>query len=341
MTSRRLADYVSSAEPIVKLPHPYLISYLVVTGEDGVAFQLRRLEGDSAAADGRSSKPLAEALHNPSLSFTEPAHLKSNDRPDESNNTLWGRARRSPGVSTQWSGEKAPTLAQLWLVIYAILTIQPGEEYIRLELSGEGADGLASQLKAVSLAVDHPRRSRNASDAPKELLVLRGNFWQGAGSPFGGRPAWVPEELVTELKSLSSYPMAPLEYTMTDDPWTALCWHPRRPAKPRPGSVIYSRYIPHLQETFSMVALDYASNEHLELFNAWQNDPRVSHGWNITGTLETHRAYLRGVHEDPHQMAIMARFDETYFAYFEVYWAKARPSHDLIMAPAPVSRCVY
>ncbi|KAH8881699.1 hypothetical protein GQ53DRAFT_667300 [Thozetella sp. PMI_491] len=321
MVSRRFADYAASSDPILKLPHPYLTAYFVAQGSDAGSFSLRQQEAAGAAIDG-GRRPLPEQLHSASLTFTEPENLKSSDRPHESNNTLWGRARRSPAVAARWEGAQAPTLAQLWLVVYAIFTIRPGEEYFRLRLTGTGADALAEQLKAVLLAIDHPKASKDATDTPQELLVLRGTFWQGAGSPFGSRPVWVPEDQLTETKSVASYPLAPLEYTMTNDPSTALCWHPRRPSKPRPGSVIYSRYIPHLKENFSMVALDYHNKEHLELFHTWQNDPRVSQGWNETGTLEQHREYLRRADEDPHQMAILARFEDTYFAYFEVYWAK-------------------
>jgi len=73
-----------------------------------------------------------------------------------------------------------------------------------------------------------------------------------------------------------------------------------------------------------MVALDWEDPEHLRLFHEWQNDPRVSQGWNETGTLDQHREYLRKAHVDPHQVTMLARFDDTYFAYFEVYWGKVR-----------------
>lgn len=188
-------------------------------------------------------------------------------------------------------------------------------ELCRLTLDGTGKESLAKQLKAVLLATDHPANG----EAVDELLLLRSTFWQGAGSPFGPQSAWIPEDDTPETpKALSSYPLTPYENVMTN----GTAWHPRRPAKPRPGSVIYSRYIPHLKENFSMIALDWENEEHLKLFHEWQNDPRVSQGWNETGTLEQHRDYLRKQHVDPHQITILARFDDVPFAYFEIYWGK-------------------
>ncbi|KAK1753391.1 acyl-CoA N-acyltransferase [Echria macrotheca] len=303
MASPRLAEFASSSEPILKLPHPHLTAYGVVSVDNG--FRLRQLDG----------KP--RGLDNESLVFSEPTDLKSSDRPHESNNTPWGRARRAPFVSVTY---KTPaTVAQLWLLSYIIFTVRPAEEAFRLSLSGPNSSRLLQQLQTVGLAIAHPRDTSSTQTNTDELLVLRGAFWQGAGSPFGPRPVWAPE---TQDPDLTSFPPLPPNYIMTSDPSTALCWHPRRRSKPQPGSVLYSRYIPHLRETFSMIALDWQDPSHLDLFHAWQNDPRVSQGWNETGTLDQHREYLRKAHEDPHQITILARFDDTPFAYFEVYWAK-------------------
>ncbi|KAK0610570.1 acyl-CoA N-acyltransferase [Bombardia bombarda] len=316
VTIRQLADYSVSSEPLLKLPHPYQTAYRVVKGAEANTYQLQQQQNSS----DDKSRP-ATALHSPSLFFTEPQDLKSSDRPHESINTQWGRARRSPAVAVSWKGAQAPAVGQLWLIAYAIFTVRPAEETFRLELAGANAAQITSQLKTVGLAKSHPAKSSTETAQETELVVLRGAFWQGAGSPFGARPVWVLEEHEHNL-DLASYPLPALDFTMTADPPTALCWHPRRTVKPRPGSVIYSRWIPHLKETFSMVALDYQNKEHLELFHNWQNDPRVSQGWNETGTLDQHREYLRKAHEDPHQITILARFEDTFFAYFEVYWAK-------------------
>lgn len=75
-----------------------------------------------------------------------------------------------------------------------------------------------------------------------------------------------------------------------------------------------------MNEFFSVYALDYINDEHLGLFNKWQNDSRVAQGWNKTGTLDQHR--LRKIQEDPHQIAVLAKFNNTFFSYHEIYWTK-------------------
>ena len=71
-----------------------------------------------------------------------------------------------------------------------------------------------------------------------------------------------------------------------------------------------------------MVALDVKDKKHVDLFHTWQNDPRVSQGWDQSGSIEEHHRYLEEVQADPHQIALLARFEGVEFAYFEVYWAK-------------------
>lgn len=326
---------VAADETIIKLPHPYQTEYTLqkASSPAGVESPVYKLAHKSSSAE----KPLPFELHNASLAFTEPIDLKSSELPPASNNGAWARARRSPCVTFYWDGE-APTLGQAWLVVYTLFTARPGMESFRLELRGQNAAVLGQQLKDVLLAIDHPlkaREQRQPSTKTDEslALVLRSTFWQGAGSPFGPRPVWCPAESPSSLPAsnpLGSYPLTPLFNTMTiasagdpqDPDRYQQSWHPIRPAKPAPGAVVYSRWVPHLKETFSMVSMDYEDAEHLRLFHEWQNDPRVSQGWNETGTLDQHREYLRKIHEDPHQVAVLALWEDTPFAYFEVYWAK-------------------
>uniref|UniRef100_L2FJK8 Aerobactin siderophore biosynthesis protein iucb n=1 Tax=Colletotrichum fructicola (strain Nara gc5) TaxID=1213859 RepID=L2FJK8_COLFN len=316
-----LSALASSNESIIKLPHPYHAEYAVQrafnhdtfagkTAEGGLHFY--RLAPHASNAGTSKQIPVPERLHSENLYFTEPADLKSSELPADSNNSAWARSRRSPSTVFSWDGKTAPTLAQAWLLVYVLWVLRPADELQRLELRGAGAAVLGQQLRDVLLAIEHPVQNDSQKPAATEeqatVVLLRSAFWQGAGSPFGPRPVWLPAESPASLeRPLSSYPLTPLQHTMT---------------APAPGSTVYSRWIPHLRETFSMVALDYHNEEHLRLFHEWQNDPRVSQGWNETGTLDQHREYLRKIDEDPHQFAILAAWEDTFFAYFEVYWAK-------------------
>lgn len=323
---------------ILKLPHPYLTEYTVNQTEDR-QYQLCLKQGSSA-------QPLPCELHSSQLHFSAPADLKSSELPASADNSSWARTRRSPFSTVSWSGT-SPTLAHAWLLLYVLFTVKPGMEMITLQLSGNGAKVLSQQLQDVLLGIQYPKAGKGSRaadvDEPETnstAVVLRSTFWQGAGSPFGPRPVWCPVESPSSLPAsnpLSAYPLTPMEYTLSvasaGDPQDPDRYqqsrHPIRPAKPAPGSIVYSRWIPHLRETFSMVSLDYTDAEHLRLFHEWQNDPRVSQGWNETGTLEQHCDYLRNIHEDPHQLAILAKWDDDYFAYFEVYWAKVcHPTYD-------------
>ena len=329
---------VGAEDTILKLPYPFHTELLVHKAEsaprganaDFPFYQLRERPGSSV-------KALPFKRDHDNIFFSEPVGLKSSELPADSDNSAWARARRSPRSVIAWNGPEAPSAAQSWLLLYVLFTVRPGVETIRLDLCGAQAGSLGAQLNDLLLAIGHPVRVQEQQAPAKRdehaALALRSAFWQGAGSPFGPRPVWCPAESPSSLgggNPLSSYPLTPLEPTLTvmpaGDPQDASrslqSWHPVRPAKPALGAVIYSRWIPHLDETFSMVSLDWQDEEHLRLFHEWQNDPRVSQGWNETGTLEQHRQYLKNIHDDPHQFAILAKWDDAYFAYFEVYWAK-------------------
>jgi len=320
----------------ISLPHPYLTRYHAQPiSKDGTG-STYRISLASPEEQGHNEPPFL--LHGSDLSFSSLAQGHDITIAD---NTAWARARRSPSTTFAWTSVAPPTIAQLWLLVYSYFTVHYSEETIRLDLVGTQAALARDELIAVGLAIPHPA----AIDSPgaketwtvfleNEILLLRSSFWQGAGSPFGTRPVWLPVNDNSSRQPLHTFPLLPATQTITTKFPSARVHtlHPIRPAKPTPGSLIYSRYIPHLGEHFSMVALDYKDPEHLNLFHIWQNDPRVAAGWNESGTIEHHTKYLKDLHEDPHVLTILAKFDDTPFAYFEVYWGKVN-SHLPAMYP--------
>ncbi|KAF4465005.1 aerobactin siderophore biosynthesis iucB [Fusarium albosuccineum] len=306
------SDPFQQQSPIkIRLPHPYLTTYFLEPTAPGK--QSYRLRKADSAEDGT---PFPKVLHDDGLVFTKVPTAESDKIPD-SDNTAWARARRSPVWSLAWESQK-PTLAQVWMFLYTYFTHQLEVEQFRLRLEGSGAESLAESLVLSMVSIDLPKPYKKPDPAAGkdiEVLVLRSAFWQGCLSPLGQKPVWLPT-----WKSENVVPH--LDYVMTPTSEVTLLRHPRRTPKPTRGSLIYSRYIPSLDEHFSLVALDYTNPEHLGLFNKWQNDPRVAAGWNETGTLEEHTVYLRNIDEDPHQFSVLGYFNNTPFAYFELYWAK-------------------
>ncbi|KAJ5084260.1 hypothetical protein NUU61_008839 [Penicillium alfredii] len=298
-----MATSLQPLEPAkIRLPHPYLTTYHLVASskifEGTRSFQLRKADNADEA------QPFPQALHNEQLYFNALQPVISEMAVPPSNNTAWARAQRSPSYTCSWESEPAPTVGQFWLFLYSIFTVQEELETFRLQLQGPNADTVAQALRLSMVAIDHPRPvspTTKFQPTPNELLVLCSAFWQGCASPLGFQPIWLPTWNTA---------VPHLEYTMTS---TEVAHH---------RSVVYSRYIPFLDEHFSLVALDYQDSVHLNLFHTWQNDPRVARGWKETGTLDEHREYLRRKHEDPHTLTVLSRFNETPFSYFEIFWAR-------------------
>jgi hypothetical protein len=316
----------SHSYPLVKLPHPYLATYEVHTVAEGKPKRLK-LEFMSQTRD---AKPLPQSLHHESLSWTHPALPPKDQCPPESNNSAWARACRSPQTVFEWAGTNAPSLGQIWNVIHAIYLAHPTIEQLRLALLGAENSIVRNELLVTGLAIEHPKpwqlTGEESTWSTDEVLILRSSFWQGAASPMGPRPIWIVGEGSDGplRQSLAQYPLMPENYQLTMKfPHEAVyAHHPVRRPKPHPGSLVYSRYIPELNEYFSLEVVDWQNDEHLKLFNVWQNDPRVAKGWNETGTLNQHREYLKRLHLDPHVLCLYGRFDDKRFAYFELYWGK-------------------
>ncbi len=325
IASPRMASHPASNDyPLVKLPHPFLTVYRVRTLETTPPQFALTLENQPS-----HGQPLLSPLHLESLSWLELTRLTAEETPPLSDNSPWARARRSPSTTFQWTGDTTPSLGQIWNVVHAIYLGRPTHEYFRLTLLGEGADIIRAEILSTGLGIQHPQ-PRNAKtknvDYSGDILILRSAFWQGAASPAGPRPIWVVGDGTDNplRTSLAQYPIMPENYRITNgfpnEP--VYTRHPIRRPKPHPGSTVYSRYVPEIDMHFSLEAVNWQDSEHLKLFNKWQNDPRVAQGWNETGTLEQHREYLHKLHVDPHVLCLFGRFDQTRFAYFELYWAK-------------------
>jgi hypothetical protein len=295
----------------IRLPHPYLTTYYLKPSDElHNGTQLLQLQKAK-----EESQPFPEALDNDKLYFGAPRPANP-EVISSADNTAWARAQRSPSCLLSWKGNSVPTVGQVWLFLYATFTVHEEIETFRLQLQGQNAEALAQSIRLSMVAIDHPQPVSNAAEwqSTNELLVLRNAFWQGCASPLGSQPIWLPN-----WNPAKAVPH--LDFTMTSTE-TSHRRHPRRHPKPTPGSVVYSRYIPFLDEHFSLVALDYQNPEHLNLFHTWQNDPRVAKGWKETGTLDQHRDYLRRQHEEPHTLTVLGRFNDTPFSYYEIFWAK-------------------
>src|ERR1700712_1226400 len=135
------------------LPYPYFTRYSAApVSKQPDSNSTWRL---TPVASFSKSEPSFE-LHSSSLIFSSISAGQSSVELPLSNNSQYARARRSPSISVAWTSEDAPTLAQVWLLIYAIFTVYHDEEQIRLTLVGRDTQTIKDELVAAGLAIAHP-----------------------------------------------------------------------------------------------------------------------------------------------------------------------------------------
>ena len=210
------------------------------------------------------------------------------------------------------------SIHQLWAGIYALWVIPQYtmEENIFISLQPDAIENYEEVRRHLLLSGLAYNRL-DLKNQETDLVLSRFAFWQGAGVP-SPEAGWAQNGRYMGMDM--THPLVP---TVTLNKRVATT-HPTRAAKPEPGTTIYRRYVPTLKETITFIALDPDDPIHFEAFHKWQNDPRVSQGWNETGDEEHHKRYLWAQWEDPHTFPVLAAWDGKLFGYFEFTWAKVK-----------------
>jgi hypothetical protein len=194
-----------------------------------------------------------------------------------------------PGLQLAVSAGAASPAAMLRATLAALESLISDDASVTaIRLDGDGWADIAGALL----------REGHAVAADGGLQVLPEMLWQSAAH------LWLPEPRA------ASYAQ---HHVMTGNRR-----HPRR--APKPKGVVYSRYIPWLDQLFTFRALDIDAD--LERFHRWMNDPRVAFFFDEEGDLAKHRAYLERIAADPHMTTLFGCMDGEPFCYFEVYWAQ-------------------
>ncbi|WP_413293415.1 GNAT family N-acetyltransferase [Bdellovibrio sp. HCB185ZH] len=93
--------------------------------------------------------------------------------------------------------------------------------------------------------------------------------------------------------------------------------HPVRP-QPRPGDLLYSRYVPAVGKTISFRVVDVERD--LKTFHFWHNQPYVNEFWELAKPEAELKEYLEKGLVDLHSIPTFVEFDGVPVGYFEMYW---------------------
>ncbi|KAL2673619.1 hypothetical protein Neosp_012062 [[Neocosmospora] mangrovei] len=210
-------------------------------------------------------------------------------------------------------------LALAWASVYA-LWLYPDHREDDLIAVSVDSERVGEYLRCTGLGVLSPF---SPSTAPKDAIywLSRDVFWQGAGAPDS-------QHWLRSRPEVTSFPgfngtmgvfANQMGFTRKGNVCTV---HPVRPAKPKPGTVIYSRYIVELGQLLQIRHIDAENPVHFETYKRWQNSDRVNASWKERGPDEHHRKYLAEQLADPHTMSCVFEWDGELAGYTELGWAK-------------------
>lgn len=345
----------------LRLPHPWYTTYTIKVGayDDGLRqFQIQPTNPAEKAAH--------EQLHKDDLFWTEPKAENYNTSTTEAaapSSDLWTNQEPAPLSRIFWGKSSSrPSIGQVWLAAYGLVTLLPKTDAFAIQLQGPQSADVANELCRVGLLAKSPTTtSSSGSRTPDDYFLFRGSFWQGAGSPFGSRPVWLPPPPPAASSAAGQsrdqswweFPPLPLQHAFqTDisvprggqtttstavDSLNALST-PIRPPAPAPGTVVYSRWIPHLGNggrggaQLALRVLDAADPKQVALYSRWHRH----------GTPDTHAEYLRGLQQQQQQqhhssgstgagasIPLLATLDGRPAACFEPYWVRDRVEDEI------------
>ncbi|KAF5664934.1 lysine n-acyltransferase [Fusarium circinatum] len=208
-------------------------------------------------------------------------------------------------------------LALTWASIYA-LWLHPDHRDDDLIAISVDSQRIGEYIKCTGLGVLSPF---SPTTTPRETIYWLSHdaFWQGAGAPDS-------QHWLQSRPEVTSFPgfngtmgvfANQLGFTRKGNVCTV---HPVRPPKPKPGTVIYSRFIVELGQQLQIRHIDASNPVHFETYKRWQNSDRVNKAWKERGPDEHHRAYLAKQLEDPHTMSCVFEWDGELAGYTEIGW---------------------
>lgn len=209
-------------------------------------------------------------------------------------------------------------LQLVWASIYALWLHPTHREDDVIAISVDG-ERVGEYLRCTGLAVVSPF-SESTSGPDAIYWLQREAFWQGAGAP--DNQHWLrsrPETSFSGFNGTLGVFANQLGFTKKGNVCTV---HPVRPPKPKPGAIIYSRFIVELGQQLTIQHIDASNPLHFQTYARWQNSDRVNSGWKERGPDEKHRAYLAAQLADPHTMSCVFLWDGELAGYTEIGYVK-------------------